>query len=379
MVNNRVQRFVLKKIDRMLRGICSFLGKVRSKELNAKDINRVLVIKLSAMGDALALMPTLRAVKSTFQECQITWLTTHRTNPELFTNLPFVDEIVTLIPVRRKTIRFFLKVLLQGYDLSIDFDQYYQASEIISFIASRGNNVGFGTKLKGKSAARALEYNPGINEKIMFYNLANTAFSGALTEANFILPELSTGHTLSDDVMRFSGQLDGQIIYIYAGSSDNASFRRWPIERFLELAGMINKEFPEYRTVFIGGPDETCFKKVINKAQHPEIINEYSLNDVFDLMTKARLFIGNDGGLLHLADSAGLPVVGIFGPALYAKWGSVNSKSQAVEVELSCRPCLRNWEAQVPRSCHKGMQECLMKLSVNKVFSSVKEALSCRE
>jgi len=376
MIVSGLQRFVLKQIDRMLRGICFLLGKIRSKKFNVREVRNVLVIKLSAMGDALSLMPTLRAIKSAYPECQITWLTTHRTNPRLFTNVLFIDKIVTLIPVRRDTILFLVQILFHSYDLSIDFDQYYQISEIISFIASRGNNVGFRTKLKGRSRARVLDYDPATNEKIMFFNLAQTAFSETLPDVEFVLPELLIGHSVSKDVVEFSEQFNGQIIYMYAGSSDNASFRRWPIHQFLVLTGMINKEFPQHKVIFVGGPDETCFKDAIKKAGYAEIINRYSLRDMFYLFTKARLFIGNDGGLIHLAEVAGLPVVGIFGPALYAKWGSVNPHSRPAEVDLDCRPCLRNWEAKVPQRCCLGTRDCLMKLSPNKVFSSVKQVLS---
>ena len=313
MIVGRIKFFLFKRLDKMLWLICFILGKINFKKMDKSTIQTILVIKLSAMGDALSLMPTLRAIKSAYPECQITWLTTHRTNPRLFTNIPFIDKIVTLIPVRRSTIPFLVQILFHPYDLSIDFDQYYQISEIISFIASHGNNVGFRTKLKGKSMVKFIDYDPMINEKIMFFNLAQTAFSEPLPEVEFILPELLIGHSVSKDVIKFSEQFNGQIIYMYAGSSDNASFRRWPMVRFLELASSINNEFSNYKIVFVGGPDEINFKSIVKTAGFTDIINQYSLQEVFYLFTKSKLFIGNDGGLLHLAESAGLPIVGIFG------------------------------------------------------------------
>jgi ADP-heptose:LPS heptosyltransferase len=45
---------------------------------------------------------------------------------------------------------------------------------------------------------------------------------------------------------------------------------------------------------------------------------------VYAALKRARLFIGNDSGLMHLAAAAGAPTLGLFGPSddrLYAPWG----------------------------------------------------------
>ena len=55
-----------------------------------------------------------------------------------------------------------------------------------------------------------------------------------------------------------------------------------------------------------------------------DLTGQLALLDVYAVLKRARLFIGNDSGLMHLAAAAGCPTVGLFGPSddrLYAPWG----------------------------------------------------------
>ena len=90
----------------------------------------------------------------------------------------------------------------------------------------------------------------------------------------------------------------------------------------------------------------------------------------------ATIFIGNDGGLLHLAESQDVPIVGIFGPALYSKWGSINIQSIGVESNVSCRPCLKNYIAEIPENCHKKDLACLKNIEVDYVYNQSLKILS---
>ena len=86
--------------------------------------------------------------------------------------------------------------------------------------------------------------------------------------------------------------------------------------------------------------------------------------------------MGNDAGLLHLAESQGMPVVGIFGPNIYSKWGSINPASSAAEIELECRPCIKSYLGQVPSICMRGDVKCIEDISTKNVSILISKKLS---
>jgi ADP-heptose:LPS heptosyltransferase len=90
------------------------------------------------------------------------------------------------------------------------------------------------------------------------------------------------------------------------------------------------------------------------------------LRDLCYLLKGASLFVGVDSGMMHLASSLDIPVVGIFGPTDPFYVGPQNRKSMAVREEMECSPCYL-----------KGCQErtCMEKLEVRKVWEACEELL----
>ena len=76
------------------------------------------------------------------------------------------------------------------------------------------------------------------------------------------------------------------------------------------------------------------------------------------------------------AGSVYMLVMLAFGPALFAKWGSIHSKSRPVEIELPCRPCLRNYLGEVPSTCSRGDVACLARITPVDVLAEVQQVLA---
>ena len=104
------------------------------------------------------------------------------------------------------------------------------------------------------------------------------------------------------------------LIAIHPGASKPE--RAWHAERFGVLCQKLIKQ---YRTkiILLGTSEERPLLKKISEFCPPDKVNvipEFNLNEIIQLLKISRLFIGNDSGLLHLASLVGTPVVGIFGP-----------------------------------------------------------------
>jgi ADP-heptose:LPS heptosyltransferase len=107
--------------------------------------------------------------------------------------------------------------------------------------------------------------------------------------------------------------------------------KTWPIERFSQVAiRLLDPQGPMKggRLMILGGPDDhklaRGLKDVVMRRQFIDLTQEDDLLVSFACLKRARLFIGNDSGTMHLAAAARAPTLGLFGPSderCYAPWG----------------------------------------------------------
>jgi ADP-heptose:LPS heptosyltransferase len=107
--------------------------------------------------------------------------------------------------------------------------------------------------------------------------------------------------------------------------------KTWPLERFSRVAmRLLDPHGPMRggRLMVLGGPDDAKLAKglrdVVPRRQFINLTEEADLLTAHACLKRARLFIGNDSGTMHLAAAAGAPTLGLFGPSderLYGPWG----------------------------------------------------------
>ncbi len=93
---------------------------------------------------------------------------------------------------------------------------------------------------------------------------------------------------------------------------------------------------------------------------------DLSLPEVTALTARARLFVGNDSGIAHIAAAVGLPVVVIFGSSNIGHWGPwATAPAEVVFEEMDCQPCHGYY-------CEKFSQpECILRVPVERVLAAL--------
>lgn len=115
------------------------------------------------------------------------------------------------------------------------------------------------------------------------------------------------------------------------GPAANWVGKTWPVDRFartaIELLGK-GGAMEGGRLAVFGGPGDRQhveeLRKSIARDRVVDLTGQVDLLTAYACLGHARLFIGNDSGLMHLAAAAGAPTIGLFGPSddrLYAPWG----------------------------------------------------------
>jgi len=98
---------------------------------------------------------------------------------------------------------------------------------------------------------------------------------------------------------------DFAVIHPFSGSAR----KNWPLENFRKLARQLEAGMPVH---WCAGPDDPPLERAVR------------IDDLYDLarwLARARLYVGNDSGITHLAAAVGTPVLALFGPTDPAVWG----------------------------------------------------------
>lgn len=127
--------------------------------------------------------------------------------------------------------------------------------------------------------------------------------------ADFYLEQVRTlAHCESDGVprIRYSAERENfAVIHPFSGSPK----KNWPLEKFRALAQRLERSMPV----------NWC-----RGCEDPPLEGAVQIDDLYELagwLARARLYIGNDSGITHLAAAVGTPVLALFGPTDPAVWG----------------------------------------------------------
>ncbi len=149
--------------------------------------------------------------------------------------------------------------------------------------------------------------------------------------------------------------------------------KRWPQEYFYRLAQMIVDQ-TGLGVALVGSGDDRESGEAIKKASPDRIFNLCGLLGLGQLaacLSKARVLVTNDTGPMHIAEAAGVPVLVFFGPTVrgfgFAPW---RSESRVLEREMKCRPCSLHGR----RPCRKGGR-CLSGISPEEAWGALKGML----
>jgi ADP-heptose:LPS heptosyltransferase len=109
-------------------------------------------------------------------------------------------------------------------------------------------------------------------------------------------------------------------------------FKRFKLETLLELVPLLKDAgfFP----VLVGGPDEVGDAEKLRGAfpELPSLVGKCSLRETLAVLASARLAIGADTGIMHIAAAVGCPTVTVFGPTEFAtRWGHLYAPHQVLQ------------------------------------------------
>ncbi len=155
----------------------------------------------------------------------------------------------------------------------------------------------------------------------------------------------------------------------------DAHFKRWPPAYFSELTEKLKKKYNISGTVILGSAGEQePARDFVKGLQGPalNLCGKVSLGVSAAVIEKSSLFLGNDGGLMHLAHALKKPVIALFGPVDPVVYGPFPARANAaacVKEDLSCRPCY--FKFRYNSACEH--RDCLQALTPDEVLAALKK------
>lgn len=178
-------------------------------------------------------------------------------------------------------------------------------------------------------------------------------------------PELaSSTETQANALKRLGLDAEPGSAAALAPGAEYGPAKRWPIEKFAELAARLAAEG---RPVWVlGSKNERALGEVIRERapRARNLAGETTLVEVVDLLAAAGVAVSNDSGLMHVAAAVATPLVAIYGSSSPYYTPPASAHAKIIYRALPCSPCFA-------RVCPLGHTNCLRGISVEKVHVAI--------
>ena len=350
---------------------------------------KILLIRLSAIGDILLATPLLRALRTQFPEARLDFVVKAEF-ADVLRHHPAVD---TLYELETKNGRPELQALgrrlrAMRYDVIFDIHKNFR-SRYLAYVAKPQQIFQY-----RKHVVRRWLL---VHAKINLMRNVPPIYRRYLDAATPLgLPPLSSppdGRRLElfwreqeereADWAILAHNWEPGLPLIGLAPGAGYFTKRWPAEYFGQLAVNIIRR--NRQVVILGGAQEIALAKQIEQTvesmtgRREKVINltgALSLLGSAAVIKRCRLLVANDSGLMHVAEAAGTPLLAVFGSTTRELGFFPQSPSSRVieNASLSCRPCSHLGYAQCPR----GHFRCMREITVDEVWKLAQEMMTLK-
>jgi len=331
-------------------------------------MHHILIVKLRYIGDVLLATPTVRAIKAAWPAVRITMLVNAGTEAVLQHN-PDIDRILVL---RKDSwpaqYRLLADLRREPIDCVIDLTDG-DRSAWLSWLSGAAQRIGFNDERRWRGQLYSHVVRSAAAHRIErdLDALAPLGLSSTDRMPRLFLTQ--DEDTQATALLEQCGVTAGSPFVVLQPGA-RYWFKAWPVERLAQLADILTAQYG-YRVLVGGGAEDrpAAERIVALSASKPvSIAGQAPLRSFAALLRRARLFIGNDGGAMHIAAAVGTPLVALFGPSNPAEWGPRSSSAEVIYKGIDCRICFHP-------TCERGEQNCMRLITVDEVMAAASRML----
>ena len=360
---NLVITFLDRKVKERNRGLRS----QSSTDSPTNPPKKILFIQLSALGDTILAIPTVRALRQSYPHAELSFLTS-QTNLSYLERCPYIDRKILFRNPLHQLIRMLRR---EHFDWVIDLEHWSRFSVLLAYATGASRLIGFSTahQYRHYLFTDIVLHIPGKHEVLNFLSIAHELGCDVEnTDLSVWIGE--TEQEWCDNLLEQVGSSDPLIVMHPEAGRRGEPRRRWSKEHYVALSDTLSAHYGAC-IVLTGAPDEVAVSQWIAEQTKCKVIclaGQTKVNQLAALFARADLVICGNCGPMHLAAAAGTPIIAIHGPTNSAQWGPWTDKATCVEATLPCSPCLNLGFEYACQALPDGTSPCMHTISVEKVL-----------
>ena len=340
---------------------------------------RILIVKLSAIGDIVHALPAVAAIRANLPDAEISWVVEQR-SAEIVRGSSVVDHLIEIDTRSMRGGKVIDDILLdmtkqaklirqRKYDIAIDFQGLIK-SAVIAKVSGAKRRWGFSRSGLREPAGRFLLTDTvktpdkcHVIRKNLHLAAGALGFAYDDTRLEFPIATTDEHRAEADAILSQMGER-----FAILNPGGGWVTKLWHAEKFGQLADRIYDETGMTSLVATGPAESELAERVAAASRTGRLtLAEPSLRGFYEIARRAAVYVGGDTGPTHIAIAAGAPTVGIFGPTEWWRNGSLAAGDICVSREdIDCRvDCHR-------RTCDKWI---CMDISVETVFNAVRQRI----
>jgi len=330
----------------------------------------ILIVLHGSIGDVTRALPLANLIRRGFPKARLSWAVEPLCFP-LVQHHPALDEVI-LFDRRRwwsAAVPFLRKIRAQRFDLVLDLQRLFK-SGVVSWWSGAPHRIGF-NRLDAKEFNWIFNnhFIPATGDgvsKLEHY----LKFAGYLglpphpIEWNFQLTdqEQSAVETHLRDVER-------PYAVLFVGSRWES--KQWFSSQIADCARLIYERHGLDIVLLGSKEDQPLAREAIGHVKIPmtNLVSHTSVREAIGVIASARVAVGPDTGLMHIAAAVATPVVSLWGATSPRRTGPYGFEDLVVQGRASCSPCYL-------RRCPIG-RICMQSIDLEEIADNIDRAL-CR-
>lgn len=315
---------------------------------------KVLVVKLTSMGDLLHLMPALSDLKSNYQDLQVDWMV-----EDSFSEVPgWHPAVCRTIPVSTRRWRrphwrvigeffaFVRDARTEHYDFIIDAQGLLKSAAFsrIARARRRGCRIGFSAiSIKEKIAARFYNIKVDVPSGQHAIDRLRQLFAGGF---GYPTPTTPLDYALQVPGLRRADSGRRTVLLLH-GTTWNS--KHLPEQHWVDISGLAVQDGFEVKLCWGNEHERQRAQRIAERCQGVTVLPQLSLTQIAAELQSSAGVIAVDTGLGHLAAALGIPTVSVYGASDAKLTGTVGNNQLHLQTQYPCSPCLiRNCDKLAP-------------------------------
>jgi len=370
--------------------------------------NRILLIRLSSLGDIVLTSPAIRAVRQHFPQAYIamlvgkqsadvvsenphlneiisynrkaekknTWFTSAKSNavrrsrPSGSTSgrrpLSFARLRLSVNSSSEEMRRIIHQLRQREFDLTIDFQRKFRPS-LLAYLSSAKCRVGYhqplgilcSIRVPDKVKKHAIDRNLDLLRAIGIHTDDRELELFVSDQDRKYVEQFLTNEGISEERPK---------IGLFPGAGWKP--RQWMPQRFA-VVGDLAAERLGAEVLIFGGPNEAELVAEVAgymKSNPITLTGNLKIRQLAAFIGKCDVFVTNDTGPMHISVAMKTPTIALFGPGNHKKFQPIGEAHTTIRHPVPCSPC-----KQFTDKCKDNI--CMKKISVDEVWEAIKEKL----